>query len=184
MCFACLSPSRLRLVHPVLAASPLVRSRAGAQRSCSSSFYLEPAPEPRGRRSPTSPTREAAPPGRVSTSRLAQGPPRLSPSPPLPATPPHAQPLLGPVKSTQGTPSAHPIPIPDQGTPTLVVCKYFYWAHPEIGASGRGLRATKAPPRESCPTGSPPGPVAAGPPLLASGSDSATLNLEPEPRTH
>lgn len=130
MCFACLSPSRLRLVHPVLAASPLVRSRAGAQRSCSSSFYLEPAPEPRGRRSPTSPTREAAPPGRVSTSRLAQGPPRLSPSPPLPATPPHAQPLLGPVKSTQGTPSAHPIPIPDQGTPTLVVCKYFYWAHP------------------------------------------------------
>lgn len=60
----------------------------------------------------------------------------------------------------------------------------FLWAHPEIGASGRGLRATKAPPRESCPTGSPPGPVAAGPPLLASGSDSATLNLEPEPRTH
>lgn len=123
--------SRLRFIHPVLAANPLVRSRAvGGLRSCSVSFYPEPAPGPPAgkRRTPPAPRgrlpcqAELAPAGSLWALEAL-------PEPPSAGTP-HAQSCPGPVKSTQGIPSTHHLPIPDQGTSTLVVCKYFYWAHP------------------------------------------------------
>lgn len=125
--------SRLRFIHPVLAANPLVRSRAVGGPKLLFRLFLPgtgsgspppgsggpPPPAPRGRLPCQA---ELAPAGSLWALEAL-------PEPPSAGTP-YAQPCPGPVKSTQGIPSTHHFPIPDQGTSTLVVCKYFYWAHP------------------------------------------------------